>query len=128
MNSLDATIHTAAARHTALLHELAALDYAPSALAQSSAYLSDLQEQKERADRELALSAKRTEKERAEHIELQKSVGRKWASKLTGRGGKFGERVSKEERCVRRHNRVLWRVKLMNGLHLGSISSRSNKS
>jgi hypothetical protein len=100
MTILDIRVHNAAGRHSALLHELATLDSVPSALAQPTTYVNDLQEQKTLADRELALSEKRTEKERAEHIELHKSVGRKWASKLTGRGDKFVERVSKEERCV----------------------------
>jgi hypothetical protein len=101
MTGLSETIHSSAARHRALVRTLAELDYAPSAREQSDAYVRDLNEQKTAADAVLARLARRTEKERAEHLEFSKSVSRKWANRLVGKGAKFDERASKEERCVR---------------------------
>jgi hypothetical protein len=98
MSSTTSAIHASSATHTALLNGIAELDYAPPALSQCSTYLADLRAQKMRSDQELKGLKKSTEKERNEHLEIQKSITRKWSNRLVGRGQKFKERVSKEER------------------------------
>lgn len=98
MSSTTSAIHASSAAHTALLNGIAELDYAPPALSQCSTYLADLRTQKARSDQELKGLKKSTEKERNEHLEIQKSITRKWSNRLVGRGQKFKERVSKEER------------------------------
>lgn len=96
--STTQSIQAAATKHSELLQGIAELDYAPSAYEQSTSYLQDLSARKEEADQALKNLLKKTEKERQEHLDLQKSVARKWANKLVGRGDKFAEKATKEER------------------------------
>jgi molecular chaperone GrpE (heat shock protein) len=91
-------IQASASRHAELVRGINELDYAKPALAQCSAYLKDLQTQVKRSEADLKRLAKSTEKERAEHIELKKSLTRKWSSKLVGRGDKYEKKVTKEEK------------------------------
>jgi 3-dehydroquinate synthase class II len=87
-----------ASRHVELVQGINELDYAKPALEQCSAYLKDLQVQVKQSDADLQRLAKSTEKERAEHIELKKSITRKWSSKLVGRAEKYEQKVTKEEK------------------------------
>jgi hypothetical protein len=93
-------IQASASRHAELVRGINELDYSKPALEQCSAYLRDLKGQKDMSIAALGRLAKSTEKERTEHIELKKSITRKWSSKLVGRGEKFQKRVTKEEKLV----------------------------
>jgi hypothetical protein len=105
-------IQASAGRHAELVREINELDYAKPALDQCSAYLRDLKGQKDVSTAALARLAKSTAKERTEHIELKKSITRKWSSKLVGRGEKFQKRVTKEEKSVHcmlvLHSNLTW--------------------
>jgi hypothetical protein len=96
--STTSIIQASAEKHADLLREIANLDYAPSALEQSSEYVQDLTQQKAHAQKQLDKLTKEMAREREEHLDLQRSVTRKWANKLVGRGDKFAERATKEER------------------------------
>jgi hypothetical protein len=100
MGSTTQQIKNFGDKYAELLHGIAELDYAPSALEQSSTYLLSLTKEKTEAEARLKKYLKKTNKEREEHLDLQKSITRKWANKLVGRGAKFEERASKEERCA----------------------------
>jgi hypothetical protein len=87
-----------ASRHVELVQGINELGYAKPALKQCSTYLKDLRMQVKQSEVDLKHLAKSTEKERAEHIELKKSITRKWSSKLVGRAEKYEQKVTKEEK------------------------------
>ena len=98
--SLAQSVHYSASRHAQLLRDITELEYVPSALSQQSAYLQDLRDQVRAADASLKELRLATKKEWKEHVELKDSSMRKLGHKLIGKGDKFKEKVSKEERCV----------------------------
>jgi hypothetical protein len=97
-SSTSEAIHASARQHAELLRGIGELDYAQPALEQCTSYLKDLEEQKTQSESELRQLSKKTEKERAEHIDIKNSVARKWSNKLVGRGEKFQKKVTKEEK------------------------------
>lgn len=98
--SLAQTVQYSAARHNQLVRDIAALDYVPSALSQHNAYLTDVRDRLRTSDGVIESLKKKTKKEWKEHVELKDSTMRKFGNTLIGRGAKFKERISKEERYV----------------------------
>jgi hypothetical protein len=92
------TILEKAAYHTELLTSIAELDYVPTAQLQQSAFLKDLESQLEQGDRKLKELSETTAKLRKDHQHLHDSTARRLMHKVTGRGEKFAQRESAEER------------------------------
>jgi hypothetical protein len=84
--------------HSRLLSSIAEFDYVPSALAQQTNYLKEIEAQHNRSEAKLKKLSETTKKERKEHEDLRDSTARRLAHKLTGRKEKFKERENKEER------------------------------
>lgn len=111
--SLAQSVHYSASRHAQLLRDITELDYVPSALSQQSTYLKDLREQVRAADASLKALHAATKKEWKEHVELKDSSVRKFGHKLIGKGDKFKEKVSKEERCAFIYLYPVWLSKMV---------------
>ncbi|KAF9458705.1 hypothetical protein BDZ94DRAFT_1313034 [Collybia nuda] len=84
--------------HSRILNSIAELDYAPSALAQQTTYLKDIELRYQQSEQKLEKLSETTKKERKEHQNLRDSTARRLAHKLTGRKEKFKEKENKEER------------------------------
>ena len=100
MSQLSEKLSQAAGRNRELLTTLSQTDYAPPALEQNLTYISDLQTQIYKTDREITNSHVVTERERKEHTNIRDSVARKYLHKLGGNKGeeKFKSKQEKEER------------------------------
>jgi hypothetical protein len=93
-------IRAAAGRQSVLIREITALDHVEEELTNDTNALKDLLVKHKCLTAELGWAAEKTEKERAEHLEIKGSVVDKWSSKLTGRGKEFKEMARREERLV----------------------------
>ena len=100
MSQLSERLSQAANQNRDLLTILGQTDYAPPALKQNTAYISDLQTQITKTDGELQKLHAVTEDERKDHVSYRDSVMRRYAHKLGGRKGedKFKSKQEKEER------------------------------
>lgn len=85
-------------QHAHILRQIAELDYAPAALEQAIERTRAIVAEVQTTGKKLKDVREKTQEERAEHLDLQQSVGRKWEHKLTGRGDEFAEKAAKEER------------------------------
>lgn len=92
-----------ASYHSQILNSIAELDYVPSALAQQTNYLNEIELQHKQSEIKLKKLSETTKKERKEHEDLRDSTARRLAHKLTGRKEKFHERENKEERYASSH-------------------------
>lgn len=91
-------ISSAAGRHNELSKEIAALDYAELAFAETAPRLQDLLVKQKCLASELGWATEKMEMAKAAHLQIKHSVTNKWSSKLTGRGDQFREMAVKEER------------------------------
>ena len=100
MSQLSERVAAYAGKNRELLSTLSQTDYAPPALKQNLAYISDLQAQISKTDTEIKRFHAVTEQERKEHTKIRDSVMRKYAHKLGGHKGeeKFKSKQEKEER------------------------------
>ncbi|KZV95110.1 hypothetical protein EXIGLDRAFT_834494 [Exidia glandulosa HHB12029] len=89
---------TFAHQHAHVLRQIAEVDYAPAALEQAIERTRKIVLDVQATGKRLKELRDKTQEERAEHLDLQDSVGRKWMHKLTGRGDEFDEKAAKEER------------------------------
>jgi Skp family chaperone for outer membrane proteins len=96
--SLAQHVLSAGPHHARLLASIAETDYALPALQQQSNYIEDLRSELARCEKQIATLEQKTKKERAEHEDMRDSTVRKFAHKITGQGGKFKAKASKEER------------------------------
>jgi hypothetical protein len=100
MSQLSERVAAYAGKNRELLTTLSQTDYAPPALKQNLAYISDLQAQIAKTDAEIKRFHAVTEQERKEHTKIRDSVMRKYVHKLGGSKGeeKFKSKQEKEER------------------------------
>ncbi|EJD36795.1 hypothetical protein AURDEDRAFT_174158 [Auricularia subglabra TFB-10046 SS5] len=96
--SLAQNVSAASARHDVLLNELSSLDYVPSALEQANKYVADVGQLVREAAQKLDDAEREKKKEWKEHHEMQGSTVRRTLSKLVGRGEKWKQKATKEER------------------------------
>lgn len=100
MSQLASNLARSSQRNSELLSTLSQTDYAPPALKQNAAYISDLETQIKTLDRDLRRLHQVTEDERKEHLKYRDSTVKRFAYKLGGHKGaeKFSTRQQKEER------------------------------
>lgn len=87
-----------AEQHATILRKLAELDYAPAALEEAVERTRLIVLDVQATGKKLKDLRLKTQEEREEHLDLQQSLARKWAYKLTFRGDEFAEKAAKEER------------------------------
>ncbi|KAI5367960.1 hypothetical protein Slin15195_G030940 [Septoria linicola] len=100
MSQLASTLREAADKNNELLNELRQTDYAPSSLKQNTAYISDLQGQISKTDKELVRLHQITEDERKDHVSYRDSNFKRYMHKMGGSKGKdkFASKSEKEEK------------------------------
>lgn len=86
--------------HGDLLSSIAELDYVPSAQTQQAVYLKDLENELRKSEQQAKELSKTTAILREKHQDLHDSTARRLIHKLSGKGDKFAERESEEERYV----------------------------
>ncbi|KIK66219.1 hypothetical protein GYMLUDRAFT_69961 [Collybiopsis luxurians FD-317 M1] len=98
--STSSQIRSTAPYHQSLLQTLNSLQYAPSALAQQTSYLRDLEAELKKVKQAVKQLGEKTKKERKEHEELRDSTTRRLAARLKGKSGveKYEAKKEKEER------------------------------
>lgn len=98
MDSIETRVKNAAFRQKELLDVLKETDYIPPALKQQKRYVADL----EREIAQMSIRIKTLEsnrlKELKDHERYQKSVMKRFAYKITGKGEKFDAKAEKEEK------------------------------
>lgn len=99
MSQINEQLTQAANKNRELLTVLSRTDYAPPALKQNTAYISDLESQISTTDKELKRFHDTTEQERKDHVAYRDSVMRRFGHKLGGHKGeeKFKSKQEKEE-------------------------------
>ncbi|TFK71190.1 hypothetical protein BDN72DRAFT_837928 [Pluteus cervinus] len=85
-------------RHADLLEAISDLEYVPATLKRQDSYVKELEEQVTEALGKVEVLTEKTKKERAEHLRIRDATASKWAHTLTGRGKKYEEKATKEER------------------------------
>lgn len=100
MSQLTQALQHAAARNRELLATLAQTDHSSAALAQTVAFISDLEKQIKTTQQQLRVLHRTTEDERKDHLSYRDSTFKRYAHKLGGKKGaaKFDTRREKEER------------------------------
>lgn len=100
MSNFSEQLSQAASKNHELLDILQQTDYAPPAYEQNNAYISDLQQQTAKTERDLKKYHSVTEAERKDHLKYKESVVKRYAYKLGGSRGKdkFASKSEKEER------------------------------
>ncbi|CAA7262032.1 unnamed protein product [Cyclocybe aegerita] len=98
ISETQAAIQENASYHSRLCATIELLKDVPTAFAKQAAYVADLKNELEQAERRLANRVEATKKERKEHEAMRDSTGRKLVSRLTGKKGAWAERAGKEER------------------------------
>lgn len=100
MSEFTQALSDAAQRNRELLTILAETDHAATALQQNGSFLSDLNSQIFKTDKELRRLHTITEDERKDHVKYRDSTFKRYAHKLGGRKGeaKFASKSEKEER------------------------------
>ncbi|KAJ3516235.1 hypothetical protein NLJ89_g1259 [Agrocybe chaxingu] len=98
ISETQAAIQENASYHSRLCATLELLKDIPAAFAKQAAYVADLKNELEQAERRLAGLVEATKKERKEHEAMRDSTGRKLVNRLTGKREAWAERAGKEER------------------------------
>lgn len=100
MSEFTQALSDAAERNRELLAILADTDHAATALQQNTSFISDLNSQIFKTDKELRRLHTITEDERKDHVKYRDSTFKRYAHKLGGRKGeaKFASKSEKEER------------------------------
>jgi serine phosphatase RsbU (regulator of sigma subunit) len=100
MSQLTQALTNAATRNSELLIVLAETDYAPKTLQQNTSYITDLEAQLKKTEKDLIRLHEKTEWERKDHLKYRDSTFKRYAHKLGGSKGqaKFVSKSEKEER------------------------------
>jgi hypothetical protein len=91
-------ILAAVARNDQVITILGETDYAPSALQQSTAYVTELQTQMAAEEKNVKKAVLKLQKEQSEHEMYRDSHVKRLAYRMTGNKGKFEAKAEKEER------------------------------
>ncbi|EIW78549.1 hypothetical protein CONPUDRAFT_83920 [Coniophora puteana RWD-64-598 SS2] len=97
MSTVDA-IRNGAARHDELIRQIGELDHAPPALQAQQEHVAGLETRLCNVKINIAKFEKKTEREKKEHRDVKDSIVRKLTYRMTGKGDKFKERITKEEK------------------------------
>ncbi|KAF2662450.1 hypothetical protein K491DRAFT_585036 [Lophiostoma macrostomum CBS 122681] len=96
--TVQESIQSAADRNATILAGLHETDSAPSQLYQQVNYITDLNAQLKRIEKQLETCKKRTASELADHKKYSESTFRRFAHKASGQSSKFTSKAAKEER------------------------------
>lgn len=98
MTAIQVKLQAAATTNNSLLATLSATDYAAPALAQQTAYISDLTAALKKADKDIAALGAARKKELKDHEKYRDSVMRRFAYKVSRKEAAFAEKAAVEER------------------------------